>query len=181
MEIIDKLGYKGYILIALHLAFVFYGNSQKANVNTDDNAMDFVTCEILNIQLVKEIKKFHAINKGYNRNQDRAFFLKVSKGSDSTIYNLEYRFDYYELGVNDVVHQIGMVDNLIVFFSFSGVNEVKVPDSVFLKIAKKKFKEAYQHFLENDMFPINTLYHNVPYWRLIFKNGELVKREMFNG
>lgn len=133
---------------------------------------------IKNESLVREIRLYiDSVNTPNLTN--KIVHVSVSQFEDTTVYKLNYATSAFGL-INSPSTFYIMADEEVIAFSYDGVQEIGLSESLAWEYLKEVFPEEFNYYQDNNDYPPPPTSREIV-WILTFKEGELIeKQEIIN-
>ena len=150
--------------------------------------------DIKDDELRIQIESFIETYLTYTNKKDEEIAVEVtllhSKNKDEKVYGITYVSDYYGIiSAKMDVQQIAVVENRIVFFRASSLDEIRINKKLIFGLLRarypveaRKLNEQFKKYKKegDDIIPviIGRLEHNIPHWNIRVENGKVVDKEI---
>jgi hypothetical protein len=133
---------------------------------------------IKNESLVREIRLYiNRVNTPTLKN--KIVQVRISQFEDTTVYKLYYATSAFGLIITPSTFYT-KVDEEVIAFSYDGVQEIGLSESLAWEYLKEVFPEEFNYYQVNNDYPPPPTSRGV-FWILTFKEGKLIeKQEIIN-
>lgn len=129
---------------------------------------------IKNERLVREIRLYiDSVNTPNLKN--KIVHVSASQFRDTTVYKLNYATSAFGL-INTPSTFYVKADEEVIAFSYDGVREIGLSESLAWEYLKEVFPEEYNYYQDNNYYPPPPTSREIV-WILTFKEGELIKKQ----
>ncbi|MCF6182715.1 hypothetical protein [Lutibacter sp.] len=162
---------------------ILFISCSTTNLVQKEKKCKLVIHDISSSQLREEINIYKdSLKLKFLGDDDKFILVFVEEKDGFTIYNIQYGFDFDDNLISRI-NLVSFIGNLPVFFilnnSDGSKDNLKIQKCAFMKLCKKLYPENYKYYKTYNSWPMPSSGQDSPIYKLIFKNGKLIKKKFY--